>query len=172
MGALQNLNEDLVREIGKIAAARGSLRQSFLVSIGALLCLGMRDQGIGMVLAKDSDLSELCGALITLAQVRQIPVEAVRTLSAIQLHYNADFEMAAAVANGMWTMLGGGQEPWYGLFEGEVAIRGCLEPRWKKIKVADLRKLFEQLNSASQELERVTWVIQGIRPGRRSTSRE
>src|SRR6516165_1623952 len=169
MSALKHLGDDLLLEDGKIAALRGSIRDSLLMSIGALLSSGLHDQGFGRLLVRHTELQEICDALVTVSRVRGISEATLQQLTETASTYREDFVMASAIANGTWTMLGGHPQPWYGLFEGEVATKGSLEPKWKKIALDDLRRLFDRLNGASENLEKLTIIIQGTMAERRTT---
>jgi hypothetical protein len=152
MSPLQFFKDDLLMEIGRIAALRGSLRLALLSAGDALLSTRLGDQGIARLMMSERDLPEICQALLTLTQVRGVAPEALAQLAQVATEYRADFESAAAVANGSWTYLGGVEEQHYGLFLGEAAREGSLEPQWRHITVADLRHLFQRLESASEAL--------------------
>lgn len=131
---------------------RGSLRLSLLSAGDALLSTRLGDQGIARLMMLERELPEICEALLTLAQVRGVAPEAVAQLAQVASEYRTDFESAAAVANGGWTYLGGVEEQHYGLFLGEAARDGSLQPQWRRMTVADLRGLFQRLERASEVL--------------------
>src|ERR1043166_5572784 len=114
MSPLQFFKDDLLMEIGRIAALRGSLRLALLSAGDALLSTRLGDQGIARLMMDGRELPEICQALLTLAPVRGVPSEAVQQLAEVTAEFGADFECAAAVANGSWTYLGGEEERHYG----------------------------------------------------------
>lgn len=152
MSELQYFKDDLLMEIGRIAALRGSLRFSLLSAGDALLSTRLGDQGIARLMMGERELPHICCALLTLARVRGVASEAVMLLEQVAAEYRSDFESAASVANGSWTYLGGVEEQHYGLFIGETARDGDLEPQWQHVTVADLHRLYQRLECASEAL--------------------
>jgi hypothetical protein len=158
MSALKFFDDDLLLEIGRIAALRGSIRLS-LLSIGdQLLSTRLGDQGIARLLMWEHELPAICEKLLALAQVRGVPAEATQQLSNCAAEFREDFELAAAIANGTWTYLGGDQHRFYGLFLGEAAHAGDLQPRWREITIEELRGITRRLEKASEALHSLTWV--------------
>jgi hypothetical protein len=152
MSALQFFNDDLLLEVGRIAALWGSLRLSLLSAGDSLLKTRIGDQGIARLMMNGRELPEICQVLRTLAQVRGVALERTQKLEWVAKEYGPDFENAAAIANGSWTYLGGKEEQHYGLFLGEEASDGNLVPQWRHMTVKDLRQLVERLEGASQAL--------------------
>jgi len=163
MSAQQHLGDDLLLEIGRIAALRGALRASLLSGIDGLLSTGLHDQGFGRLLSGQKPLSEICSALVVVARVRGVPGEAVDGLAQLEAEYRADFELAAAIANGTWTLLSGSEDPQYGLYLGQSTVQQSLEPQWRKVKVIDLVELRKRLESAAKSIEQLIWVIRGTK---------
>jgi hypothetical protein len=163
MNAQQHLGDDLLLEIGRIAALRGAVRASLLSGIDALLSTGLHDQGFGRLLAGQKQLSEICSALVVVSRVRNVPEDAVNRLIQLEAERRADFELAAAIADGTWTLLSGNEDPQYGLFRGQSAVRKSLEPQWEKMKVADLVELRKRLEIALESIERLIWGVRGAK---------
>lgn len=163
MSAIQYLKDDLLLEVGRIAALRGSLRLSLPSAGDALLSARLGDQGIERLMLDGCELPEICQALVTLARVRGVACEAVQQLAQVATEFGAEFESAAAVANGSWTCLGGDEERDYGLFLGESVRAGVLEPQWRHMTVQDLRASVQRLEQASEILRPLGWVMQAAR---------
>ncbi|HXD00361.1 MAG TPA: hypothetical protein VN048_13545 [Verrucomicrobiae bacterium] len=159
MSDLEFFKDDLLLEVGRVAALRGSLRLSLLSAGDAVLSTRLGDQGIARLMMDRRELPEICRALLTLAQVRGVGSEAVRQLAAAATEFGPDFESAAAVANGSWTYLGGVEERHYGLFLGEFVRDGNLEPQWRHMTVQDLRGLVQRLERASETLRPLGWAM-------------
>ncbi len=158
MNELKFFNDDLLLEIGRIAALRGSLRFWLLSAGDALLSTRLGDQGIARIMWDGRELREICEALQTLAQIRGVTFDEIQQLKYLATEYRSDFESAAAIANGSWTCLGGVEESHYGLFLGESARDGNLVPQWRQMTVEDLRRLVQRLESASDVLRSFIWA--------------
>ena len=159
MNSLKYLDNDLLLDIGRIAALRGDLRLSLLSAGDALLTTRLGDQGIARLMMAGRDLPEICQTIKTLAQVRGASSEAVKQLAQIAEEFRDDFESATAIANGSWTYLGGDVEKYYGLFLGEAFRNGDLEPQWRQVTVEDLRRLVVRLEKVSEALRPFYWVM-------------
>jgi len=69
-----------------------------------------------------------------------------------------DLDLAAQVANGSWTYLGGAGEKHYGLYLGEELAEGGLRPRWHHMMQADIDHLIRSLESAMEVVDRFVWA--------------
>jgi hypothetical protein len=159
MGDLKFFDDDFLLEVGRIAALRGTLRLSLLSAGDALLSTRLGDQGIARLMMDGRELPEIAQALLTVAQVRGVDSDAVQQLADLAREFGSDFQSAAAVANGSWTYLGGEKERHYGLFLGESACDGNLEPQWRHMTVRDLRALVQRLQQASERWRPLGWAI-------------
>jgi hypothetical protein len=165
MSAIQFFNNDLLLEVGRIAALRGSLRLSLLSAGDALLSTRLGDQGIIRLAMHGREITEICRTLQMLGQVRGAAATAIQTLVEVAREYGPDFELAAAVANGSWTYLGGDELRHYGLFLGEAEQNGDLLPQWREMTVTDLRELAERLNQAHEALRPLSWAMRAASGG-------
>ncbi|MDB6019558.1 MAG: hypothetical protein JWR19_4047 [Pedosphaera sp.] len=159
MSDLEYLKKDFLLEIGRIAALRGSLRHLLLSAGDQLLSTRLGDQGIARLMMSKRELPDICQALLTLAQVRGVASDAVQQLAQVATEYRADFESAAAVANGSWTYLGDEKGRHYGLFLEEVARDGDLQPQWQHMTMVDMQRLSQRLKSASETVRPLIWAM-------------
>lgn len=160
----QFLSEDLMAEVGRIAVLRGSLRFMLLSSADALLNARMGSWGAGRVLLAKRELPEICEALLTISEAGGVQSDAVLALEKIAEDYRADFEFAAHIANGIWTYLGGDDNPTYGLYEREVVADCQLTTQWKPVKIQDLKKLRERLEKAAAALRPLPLAMMNATP--------
>jgi hypothetical protein len=160
----QFLSDDLLLEVGRIAVLRGSLRFMLLSIADALLSARVGQWGAGRVLLAGRELPEICRALLTVAEVGGIPSETVLTFEQVAEDYRADFEFAAAIANGTWTYLGGKDSRTYGLYEREVVADCELTPQWRPVRIEDLRKLRARLESAAEALRPLPVAMMNTKP--------
>jgi len=158
MNALQFFRDDLLLEVGRVAALRGTLRSLVLSQADALFSTRLGDQGVARVLMHGQELPEICQALLVIAPVYGVSADAVQKLAQIVADYRNDFDFAAKVANGTWTLLGG-EVTWYGLYKGETVSGSDLTPNWQQLQVSDLKKLCARLERAFDELRAVGWAI-------------
>lgn len=152
MSANEFLEDDLLLEIGRVAALRGALRQRLLSTGDALLSTRLGDQGIVRLTMHQREIPEICSALQTLGMVRGVAPEAMHVLDDVVKNYGADVETAQRIATGSWTYLGGDKPRHYGLFLGEAAQDGDLMPQWQEMTVANMRQLVCRLEQAYEKL--------------------
>ncbi|MDB6022009.1 MAG: hypothetical protein JWQ04_1866 [Pedosphaera sp.] len=159
----QFLSDDLLLEVGRIAVRRGSLRFMLLSIADALFSARLGGWGAGRVLLANRELPEICEALVTISEAGGVPSDAVLNLADIAEKYRADFEFAAAIANGIWTYLGGEDDRQYGLYEREVVSDCQLTPQWRRVRIADLRKLRQRLDNAAEALRPLPLAMMSAR---------
>ena len=160
----QFLGDDLLLEIGRIAALRGNLRFLLLTAADALLSARVGGWGAGRVLLAGKELPEICRALHTVAEAAGIASEPLKLLDKIAREHHEDFAFSAAIANGNWTYLGGIDGPLYGLYEREILSNGQLAPEWRPIRIEDLEALRERLEGAAAKLRPLPVILMNSNP--------
>jgi hypothetical protein len=170
MNALEFLTEDFLLEIGRVAALRGDLRSSLLQAGDALLATRLGDQGIVRLTIAAHDLPEVCQAIAALAEIRGVSQQIVQQFHEITQTYREDFQLAGNVANGIWTSIGGIDEPVNGLFTGMVVKNGNLEPSWNYIRLGNLQELRIRLGTALALFEPCISAIRFAASTRRHSS--
>ena len=160
----QFLGDELLLEIGRVAALRGSLRFLLLTAADALLSARVGGWGAGRVLLAGKDLHEICQALHTVAEAAGVASAPLKTLAKIADDHQEDFAFAAAIANGNWTYLGGIDGPLYGLYEHEILSNGQLTPQWRPVRIEDLQALRERLEGAAAKLRPLPVLLMNSNP--------
>ena len=145
------------RSIGTVAILLGDLRFKLISAGDALLATRLGDQGIARIFLTGQRVESVCPVLRQLAEVRGVSRDAIDALDHFIAEFTDDCGLAAKVAAGSWTYLGGVDEKHYGLFVGEVAVDGDLQPKWDHLMQADLDQLADRLLRAADGLDGFIW---------------